>query len=532
MLTRRSFIQSMTAAGLAGATLGAPAIVRAAGPVWGTVPNGVWSSGTAPSPNIKMLEIHLLGGTAPYESFYYRPTLASGRTRGFDAEVSALNWNGVCPNTPSGLVHQALGNNAMLSRDENNKDVHLGPFAKPFWPVHISSRMRVVALAHDLVPHEVAIPYVMTGSKIGRPNQSTLGAAIQERYRVLDIENGNPFRAAPYAYGLLPENTFFDQLAFNTLGTVGMHHGSAKPLVMRVGPQFSTFISQLTRPISNSSDALLDQYRAQYRDWLRYQGQAAPNFLTRSKAFSDYDAAVANLFDSGSLSSLLVPAPSTVASAASCAAENGVFENNLNATATALKTAVYLLTRPSAQQARYVHVVDGGIVRQGLPYDVHSTRHVTDTGSNLWSTLSTLAGMIRDPANPQPNDADKLDLNETIIVINTEFGRTPFKSLGTVPNAGSLGRDHWPQAFCSVVIGGPITTAGVVGSIMDGSSTATVADIPYTPTDLRAALLLAMNIDPFETENFALGSLSAPFSTAMDHTAAMVLLRQKILGIV
>jgi hypothetical protein len=48
---------------------------------------------------------------------------------------------------------------------------------------------------------------------------------------------------------------------------------------------------------------------------------------------------------------------------------------------------------------------------------------------------------------------------------------------------------------------------------------------------MRAALLVAMNIDPFETENFALGSLSQSFASTLDHTAAAVLLRQKILGI-
>jgi Protein of unknown function (DUF1501) len=118
-----------------------------------------------------------------------------------------------------------------------------------------------------------------------------------------------------------------------------------------------------------------------------------------------------------------------------------------------------------------------------------------------------------------------------MIVINTDFGRTPFKSLGNAPNAGSLGRDHWPDAFCSVLIGGPIMTKGVVGSISDAANTGAVADVPFTPTDMRAALLLAMNINPFEPENYPQGQLSPQFAGAADHTAAMQALRTTILGV-
>jgi hypothetical protein len=203
----------------------------------------------------------------------------------------------------------------------------------------------------------------------------------------------------------------------------------------------------------------------------------------------------------------------------------------MNPTRTALEAAVNLLTRPAAERPRYVHVVDAGINRFGLPYDVHDFAHATDTGSNLWETLTTLASFIKDPANPTAQDAVKLDLNDTMIVINTEFGRTPFKSSGNAVSAGSKGRDHWPSAFTSVLIGGPITTKAVVGSISDAANTGGVADKSYTPTDMRAALMLAMNINPFMNENFAQGSLSEPFASAASHNAAMELLRQIILGI-
>jgi hypothetical protein len=252
----------------------------------------------------------------------------------------------------------------------------------------------------------------------------------------------------------------------------------------------------------------------------------------RDKAFRDYDIAVSNLFNGPALSTLLGTLSSAVPNNMSCASEMPGFTNSANVTRTSLEAAVNLLTRPGPERARYVHVIDNGIhTRVGFGYDVHEAAHATDTGSNLWNTLSILAGLIKDPLNPTPQDATKLDLNDTMIVINTEFGRTPFKSSGGVPNAGSLGRDHWPSAFCSVLVGGPITTKAVVGSISDAVNLGGIADISFTPTDLRAAALLAMNINPFMNENFAQGALSNAFALAANHDAAMIQLRQTILGI-
>src|SRR5262245_11133742 len=67
--TRREFLKSVAAGSVVtGASLCCPNIVRAVG-VWGDVPSGVWAT----PPDIKILEVHLLGGMAPFESFYFRP---------------------------------------------------------------------------------------------------------------------------------------------------------------------------------------------------------------------------------------------------------------------------------------------------------------------------------------------------------------------------------------------------------------------------------------------------------------------------
>jgi hypothetical protein len=520
-LTRRELLRSATGAIAASSVVGFPAIVRAAGPVWGEVPAGVWAT----PPDLRILEIHLMGGMAPFESFYFRPD-PGPQTRGFDVEIATLPWNAACPGTPapgSPLVTQLHGN------DSNMSPVHLGPLAKPLWPSHLSSRMRVIVQSHDLMPHEAAIPYVMTGLRLGRSNQASLGSAIQHRYRALDADAGLPVRPEPYCYGLLPQQAGLNNLLFSMMGALGTHPGSAKPLVLRLGPTFGTFLAQLNRANSSSeADALLDQLRGQYRDRLRFQGSTSASALTRSRGFEDYDVAVSNLFRASSISTFLGALPSTIANSASCASESGTFENNPNVTRTALEAAVHLLTRPASQRARYVHVVDSGLTRQdGFPYDVHDAGNATDTGSNLWNTLSKLASLVRDPANPSPTDASKLDLDNTMIHITTEFGRTPFKSSGNSVNPASLGRDHWPAAFCSVLIGGPVVGPKVVGAISDAGAVATTS---YSPTDTRAAMLVAMGIDPFAPENYALGQLSAEFSNPpRTHLAAMTRLRDRIL---
>jgi hypothetical protein len=514
---RRDFLK------VAGATTAAVGLFprRAyAAPVWGDVPASIWPT----PPDLKVLEIHLLGGVAPFESFYYRPPLGL-RTRGFDSEIGGLTWNGVCAGTPVGLETQT----PFFANDSNTKEIRLGPFAKPLWRADIRDRMRVMVVSHNLLPHEAAIPYALTGLRLGNPNQASLGAAIAHRYVALDLEAGPP-RPLPYAYGLLAETAGLNSLLVANMSAGGRHPGAGRPLVLKIGPGFATFITQLQRTnMSSLKDALLDQHRGQYRDWLRFLGSGPP---TRSSAFRDYDTSVTSLFTAPSLTTLLGTVPTSIPTNQECAHEPATtFEMQPNPTKTALQPAAFLLTRPVAsERARYVCVIDSGIEpRVGLPYDVHNAGHPGDTGSNLWNVFQTLADLINDPALPA--DPNKLNLSDTLIIISTEFGRTPFKSQFNAPDVSSVGRDHWPQAYVNVLIGGPITTRAVIGSINDGANELGVADVSYTPTDVRAAALVACGINPFESENFAIGQLSVPFGTAATHEQGMELLRTQLLGV-
>lgn len=78
-------------------------------------------------------------------------------------------------------------------------------------------------------------------------------------------------------------------------------------------------------------------------------------------------------------------------------------------------------------------------------------------------------------------------LDETLVVVMGEFGRTP--KLNT-----RGGRDHWPRVFSVMLAGG-----GVVGGQVVGASDAvgeSPADRPVTPSDLVATIYTLLGIDP------------------------------------
>jgi hypothetical protein len=87
-------------------------------------------------------------------------------------------------------------------------------------------------------------------------------------------------------------------------------------------------------------------------------------------------------------------------------------------------------------------------------------------------------------------------LDETLVVVMGEFGRTP--KVGYVTsNAGASkndGRDHWPHCYTVLFAG-----AGMPGGAVYGSSDATAAfprENPVGPEDIAATVYEALGIDP------------------------------------
>ncbi len=85
-------------------------------------------------------------------------------------------------------------------------------------------------------------------------------------------------------------------------------------------------------------------------------------------------------------------------------------------------------------------------------------------------------------------------LDETLVVVTGEFGRTPRIGLSTGNNTTKDGRDHWAKVFSTVLAG-----AGVRGGRAIGQSDkmgAYPASTPYTPADLAATIYESFGIDP------------------------------------
>ncbi len=80
-------------------------------------------------------------------------------------------------------------------------------------------------------------------------------------------------------------------------------------------------------------------------------------------------------------------------------------------------------------------------------------------------------------------------LDETLIVCITEHGRTPRLSAA---NGG--GRDHWSQAYCSLLAGGGVRGGHVVGRT--DAIAGSVTDQPVSPKDILATMLHLIGIDP------------------------------------
>ena len=182
----------------------------------------------------------------------------------------------------------------------------------------------------------------------------------------------------------------------------------------------------------------------------------------------------------------------------------------------AFEQAFRLITSPQAKQAfdlssetpatrqRYGNRTIGvscllarRLVERGVPFVTVNDRG-WDTHSNLYTRLKEGFTGARNPVGLIPsldlafsalvNDLqDRRLLDETLVVVMGEFGRTP--KLNT---AG--GRDHWPRVFSVVMAGG-----GVPQGLALGKSDATgesPLERPITPEDIAHTVYHLMGIDP------------------------------------
>ncbi|MEM7247754.1 MAG: DUF1501 domain-containing protein [Acidobacteriota bacterium] len=510
-LDRRQFLHQlgsgMALAALSGAlprtALGACGSSGALTP-WGAVPDGILPEGYQPR---RVLEIFLEGGASPWESFWLAQDNANNLLwRGMD-EGADMTWH--CGAGPDGEPPvQGVGTVPAMGdvrtwgfgTDELGNTVNFGPATKPLWHEAILSRTCLAAMEHDLAPHEAAVPLALTGNRLGNPRLAGLGAAIAHREFSI-----NPTRLYPASWVLSKGSG--GGTASRMAVTTGMHPSFSRPVRIQLGS--STFLDQLQRSnILAAQDDLLAWYRSQYCHWLRWQG--IPDGGTRSAAHEAYEAAVDTALSSGSLLDLLGDQTFVPPEVSTCASL-GTPTMEENYVRTGIDLARHLL-HPDHGDARYVCVIDPGL-QHG--YDSHGGSNIPTRedffrvqSTNIWNACSALADNI----DVDGNDPSKINLDDTLILINTEFGR----STNWFDGPNDSGRGHKTDGYATLLIGGPIPQAGIAGGLTT-DALARPQDVTYlgqtfpsryTPTDLRAAALLAAGVYPFAPEVFGVGDVS------------------------
>jgi hypothetical protein len=224
-------------------------------------------------------------------------------------------------------------------------------------------------------------------------------------------------------------------------------------------------------------------YIDRYQERLTWKGQGP----LRSPRLGDLSSAADSIAGVDAIAQVLDPMYFTKFGGAECGDTNAV-----DATAMNLKLATHLLTHPT-DPAKYVCVVDSGLKTAdgGGGYDTHAENTHTQA-RNLSHMLEALMSLINLPGEGDPN---KLDLDKTMIVLTTEFGRTP------TAQGNGKGRNHWPYGYPITFIGGPIRAAnkGVFGATgPDAKATPNSS----TPQENRIAALLALGIWPFAQESY------------------------------
>lgn len=460
----------------------------------------------------RVLEIFLYGGLSPWETLY----LVDAYGRPDD------------PDHPNQQFHTFLGGGAAsveqalaacafpggepygehFASDALGADVALGPFAyrlrqRP----DLTARMRLVVQKHTLEPHEAAVPQALTGKPVGQPSAAGLGSHIQRFFG----DRAGADRSAPHSYLFAVGGIAGDNVSAAT--ATGMHPGSARPLQITI-TSAERFAELLARDEVGADRAAHDQlmqvYVDRYRERLRWRGAGEP---VRSAAFADAAQAIATVEDVDAIQSVMDPELFALRPGEAC----GV-PRNVDVPGMSLEAARHLLTHPD-EPARYVCVSDIGLYEAsgGGGYDTHSDNSA-DTARNFDNLLRHLTAIVNQPGEDDPS---KLDLDDTLIVLNTEFGRT------ATPQGGGSGRNHHPYGYVTAFLGGPITGAerGIHGAI--GPDGIAPTPLAATPAENRIAALLALGIWPFSPEAFAVSDVRG---AGGEEEAALSVL-ERVLGV-
>ena len=527
---RRAFLGGLGSAAAVATVGGFPAILSGnawAESAWGELPGGVMPSGVGP---YKVLEIHCYGAPSIWETLWVTRQNGQPDFRDFDAEMAAAEF--LC--ATGGASAPASSTTTDFAVDGLGNEIFWGAAAAPLLPFKERTRMVVQRHESPRIPiHEAAVPYAVTGTRLGNPRHAGAGAAFEHRYRGLD-----PDRLVPHAYVIGTGSPTGIGNLYSAAVATGTHSGGYRPLFIRVDSAQS-LVTRLQRGgASAERDQLVAALAGQYRDRLRFHGQVQPP--VRSEGFASYEAAMESAFNAPSLVNVLGANNLQIPSADYCVKQQGDADPDAesNPTAAGLDLARSLLTN-AQNPASYVLVADTGIERLGggnQPcYDTHPSltdsnfEQVRATTANLFNLFTSLASII----DPTGSDPSKINLSDTLVVINAEFGRKPFGEIDAgPPPSDHVGRNHWTTGYLGLLIGGPIGSASIAGALNNRQDTDGEAPSGqwFSPTDFRGAVLGAAHIWPFESELYGTSDFGPRIQMGTEIDNAKELTRQ-VLGL-
>ncbi len=530
-MRRRDFLKLMSGA-LASA--GGCAAENTAAPVAAPAPVNAapWAQPTADQQAVllpaskrpdAMLEVFLWGGLSPWETFYVVPEFGDPDRGGAFAgqqwwafqnpeTANVPDWHAACGPGPGAAMLQPW------RTDSAGIQVNLGPFIHPLRDrPDLLARMRVWVVQHDAEPHELAIPQAITGLRLGNPRMAALGTHLQRFFSARAPAD----RVAPHSYAIY--QSAIERARENATGAtlVGLHRATDRPTVIQLGAE-TRLIRQLPRPAvqgyKTELDALVQHYLGRYRS--RYQIGGAD---LRAPALDDFGGARQAMQNHTVLQALLSDALTSAADIELCVADPTGFIPGATAsdeTTAGLRLGASLLTRKD-NAAKYVQLIESGIYSgsAGNGYDTHNG-HVEQHGTNVMHMCRALADIINQPGEGDPG---KIDLDKHFVLLNTEFGRSPYPEFSVRFDDGS-GTNHWPWGYLVIGFGGFVDEdrSGIVGAIGENA----LAIDGITPAEHRAALLLAMGAWPFTEQSFAVGDVR----DATTELEAAKWLRERVLG--
>ncbi len=129
---------------------------------------------------------------------------------------------------------------------------------------------------------------------------------------------------------------------------------------------------------------------------------------------------------------------------------------------------------------------------------------VANSDNHSWDVHKGLTKRMKDQSAPMLDAGlsaliedmdDRGLLEETMVVVVGEFGRSPERGVSTSGNENSSdGRDHWPYCYTALIAGGGIKRGHIFGE-SDKTGSAPAKD-PVHPTELLATIFHSFGIDP------------------------------------